>query len=544
MQEILISKDAFGGLSILLFGDILQLPPVRGRPIFSAPFSQKNRSLFHSTENIWKNMEIVTLKVSQRHGVGEWTNCLNRIRTGDTSSEDKILLETRRLKHFPGLDTDEACHVAFTNLEVDTHNTKRLNALPTDLVHVQAGGMYPKGVKPIITKDGIVENTPFLKNLFLKKGARVMLTFNVNLSDSLVNGVLGTILDFVFEDSKVKAVIIEFDNPEVGLQHRKEHFNDCSRFIEQNGTPIYRSCLEHTMKKNGGAKGKTIQFPLRLAWSSTAHKLQGTTIKKGSNLIVHGHVKMPRNMYYVMLSRCSSLENVSLGDSVNLDNILCDQAALKEKVRMDEESVASKMLTGELDIFFINIRSFCKHKEDLQCDIFARKSVCICLAETWIGTEDNISHEFSGKSMFAASKGPGKGCCAILPMDVKHGKKICQDNFQLISFHYKQDIHVVLVYISQKADLKSVKKYLEEILMFSGKEILLGDFNFDSGERNVISSFLKRNNYHQLVQEPTQAAGRTIDHLYVSPALKDAIDLVTMFKYYSDHCAFHVKINV
>ena len=44
-----------------------------------------------------------------------------------------------------------------------------------------------------------------------------MLTFNVNLTDGLVNGVLGTVLGFVHEASKVKAIIIAFDDPKVGL---------------------------------------------------------------------------------------------------------------------------------------------------------------------------------------------------------------------------------------------------------------------------------------------------------------------------------------
>ena len=54
----------------------------------------------------------------------------------------------------------------------------------------------------------------------MKKGARVCVTFNISLSDSLVNGMLGTILDFVYVGAKLKAVIIQFDNPSVGQQQR------------------------------------------------------------------------------------------------------------------------------------------------------------------------------------------------------------------------------------------------------------------------------------------------------------------------------------
>ena len=47
-----------------------------------------------------------------------------------------------------------------------------------------------------------------------------MLKFNVNIADGLVNGTIGTILDFVFDGSRLKAVIIKFDNPEVGNSER------------------------------------------------------------------------------------------------------------------------------------------------------------------------------------------------------------------------------------------------------------------------------------------------------------------------------------
>ena len=542
LQEIFVSTDLFGGRSVMIVGDILQLPPVKARSIFSKPFSSKNRSLFNSPDNLWRNFKVVTLTDNQRQGIGEYTNCLNRIRTGDANNEDKLLLEKRRLKHFPELDTSQACHVFFTNAEVDSHNRKMLNSINEDLISVQAGGIYPKGVKPIITENGIVENTPFLKNLCLKKGARVMLTFNVDLSDSLVNGVLGTVLDFVIENSKVKAVIISFDNPDVGLQQMRDNAHDCSAFKDKSGCPIYRTTLEHTMKKYGGARGKTIQFPLRLSWASTTHKLQGTTIEKGSDLVVHGHKKMPKSMYYVMLSRCASLDNLYLANDVNLDAMLCDPVALEEKLRMDGESIAPKLLKEPLDIFYVNIRSFQKHQADLKVDIFAKQAACLCLVETWIKPDDVIAHDFDEKTMFEASVGHGKGCCALLPPDGQCHSKIINDSFQLLSFIFN-NIQIVIVYVSKEPDLKCLKTSLKETFIADMKKVLIGDFNFDVKETNIVTSFLKMANFHQLVDKPTHTAGRTIDHLYVSPELKKHVEFTVMFKYYTDHSAFHVQIK-
>ena len=59
-----------------------------------------------------------------------------------------------------------------------------LNLLNTELVNVKAEGLYPKGYRLQVTDFGTIENTPFMKDLHLKIGARVMLTFNVSRSFS------------------------------------------------------------------------------------------------------------------------------------------------------------------------------------------------------------------------------------------------------------------------------------------------------------------------------------------------------------------------
>ena len=546
MEEIFISKDLFGGRSVMLVGDIMQLPPVKGRAIFTKPYSAKSRSMFNSSENLWNNFDVVTLKVSQRQKANEWRDCLNRIRIGELSKEDKSLLESRRVQHFPDLNVDNASHVFYTNLEVDQHNKKKLNSLQSDLIEIKAGGIYPRGYLLQIDPKGCIESTPFLKTLNLKKGARIMLTYNVNLSDGLVNGVLGTVLGFVHEGSKVKAIIIAFDDPKVGKQQQREHHHDCSAYAEQNGVPIYRTTLDHTLKK-GGNRGKTIQFPLRLSWASTCHKLQGTTIAEGSDLIVHGHAKkpMPKNMYYVMLSRCSSLNNLYLDENVDLDQLHCDQNALAEKNRLDKESLALSVKEDPLDIFFVNTRSYSKHKEDISIDVFAKYAKCVCLVETWLAPGDHSQFSFENRTFYEASIGDGKGCCVILPKDAPLIAKEAQETFQLITFKYAEEIQVVVLYCSKtkSANLQNVKNSLKKHFDPKLKKLVIGDLNFDISEKNCLSTFFKESNLMQMVDQPTQIEGRTIDHLYVSTEIMANIDIKTVFKYYTDHAALQIKLK-
>ena len=76
-----------------------------------------------------------------------------------------------------------------------------------------------------------------------------------------------------------------------------------------------------------------------LADASTAHKLQGVTIMKGQDYVVHGHKKMPKGMAYVMLSRCSDMNNLYLADNFDVNMIKCIPNALKEKEKFDTSSI-------------------------------------------------------------------------------------------------------------------------------------------------------------------------------------------------------------
>ena len=545
MTEIFISKDPFGGIAMLVVGDLLQLPPVKGSKIHEKPYSKKNASLWNSDESLWANFDTITLEVNFRQGVSVWTECLNRLRVGTVTEEDERLLESRRLSLFPELDVSSASHVFYRNESVDEYNNAKLNSLDSDMVQIDAECIYPKGHRPKLTTHGTIEDTQFRKHLYLKKNARVKLTLNVNIGDSLVNGIFGRIIDFVYERNVVAAVIVAFDNPDIGALQRNNHQRLSSLYSDQNGTPIFRSTLEHSIKSTFGTKGKITQFPLKLAWASTGHGMQGITVQKGSNLIVHGDKKMklPKNMLYVMLSRCSSIENVFLDDLVKLDEIRCDKSALEEKERIDKSSMYNKLRESHYDIFYVNIRSLECHKKDLTKDLYAQQSRYLCLTETWITPTENIEKTLMSKNLYHSSIGNGKGCCFLSPegidQEVKTNANPC---FQMLSVLLQEGYTLVLLYISSKIDLQPVVTVLQEMLTDVSKTILIGDLNFDASEKNCLTRFLERRQFVQKVSKPTQTGGRIIDHVYVPKELENEIDITIMFKYYTDHASLLINL--
>ena len=77
------------------------------------------------------------------------------------------------------------------------------------------------------------------------------------------------------------------------------------------------------------------QFPLKVAFAVTGHKIQGQTIKTGSSIVVNWSKHMPRGLAYVMLSRAESVEDVYIAGNFNPMKIKCVEAALKETDRLE-----------------------------------------------------------------------------------------------------------------------------------------------------------------------------------------------------------------
>ena len=185
----------------------------------------------------------------------------------------------------------------------------------------------------------------------------------------------------------IKCIIIAFDDPNAGKQQREHSQADTFMYIKQNGCAIYRKTQEYPIpykrsSKTHGKVCKVSQFPLKLAWASTGHKVQGITIKKFTNLVVHGHKRLPEGMYYLMLSRSQTLENTFMENFSG--NIRANSESLKENKNLVEKSIVQSYKENHFSIFMVNIRSLRNKIIDLEKDIYAQKADHICVVETWL----------------------------------------------------------------------------------------------------------------------------------------------------------------
>ena len=311
--EIFQTESLFGNISVILVGDLMQLPPVKANYIFQEPLKDAHLKAFHSVANIFESFVPHVLLHNHRQGESKlFAETLNRIREGEMSDDDVKLLQSR-LTNEEFLE-DDAMHIFYTNREVNEHNDKMLEKLKGSKFSMKAGKIVPKGYESRESPNGTVDNTQFMKNLTLKIGARCVLVFNINVIDSLVNGSSGTVIGIESKDGSPYCIIVKFDEENCGKEQKAKYPEMSKKYKEQNGTPIFKQDLEYQVFSRKGyghaARAKVIQFPLKLFYASTAHKMQGQTIKAGSKVVIHWHKNMTNGMAYVMLGRCEKLEDI------------------------------------------------------------------------------------------------------------------------------------------------------------------------------------------------------------------------------------------
>ena len=221
------------------------------------------------------------LKHNHRQGKSrEWTDSLNRFRQGIVTDEDFKKLEERVTNDT--IQELNALHLSYANDVAQSHNDQMLNVLPTELHLIEANKKYPKGRKPTICKkSGFIEKRKILNVFKFKIGARCILTVNINTFDELVNGATGTIIDLEYKNNTIDCIIVKFDRPTCGRQHRNEKYPRLAeKYRANNGTPIFREEIEIQLKSRKGKNlgvgsiAKVYQFPLLLNYGSTAHSIQ------------------------------------------------------------------------------------------------------------------------------------------------------------------------------------------------------------------------------------------------------------------------------
>lgn len=214
--EIKNSSNLFGGVSILAFGDLYQLPPVKQQQIFKPIKYDVSSGIY----TIWREFRVANLTTIMRQKEDQdFAQLLNRIRTASYTATDIATLQTRN-KEFPG-DKKNILYVFARNEDVNNHNTKMLNELPGQKIVIKSINNIPRGFK-LSSSDIMDSGLP--DSITLAINCRVMIIRNINTQDGLVNGVHGVVKHFVVNTKHhITAILILFADDIIGARARSQY---------------------------------------------------------------------------------------------------------------------------------------------------------------------------------------------------------------------------------------------------------------------------------------------------------------------------------
>jgi len=293
-------REPFGGVRLVLFGDLHQLPPVVQEAEVASHLEEEfGGPFFFSVPALREGAGTLRLELTQvfRQSDEALITVLNRIRDGEADAEDLEELNQRVAPIRTLSEGEKFVILTPTNAAAHRINTAYLDALPGQPLTYEAG----------ITGDFTQAAHPTDSALTLKEGAKVILLRN-DPERRWVNGTVARISRL--ED---KRVFIEVE----GREHELEPVSwEQRRYAYDN----------EQEKVVGTVAGTFRQFPVRLAWALTIHKAQGLTLDNvyidlGRGTFAHGQA-------YVALSRCRSLEGLALARKLEPRDILFDPAAM------------------------------------------------------------------------------------------------------------------------------------------------------------------------------------------------------------------------
>jgi len=302
------SSKPFGGVQMILVGDLYQLPPVvvhQEKEMFRTKYASE--FFFDSEAFKQAGFEKVELEKVYRQKDAVFLDILNAIRHNSVTDAQLELLNRQYVGvDGSGQEVRRQMDVTLTTVnrvadEINQRNLDALNGSPMQ---------FAARVQGRLNRD----QHPAPEMLRLKTGAQVMM-LNNDPKGRWVNGSMGIVTGFGFYDEGKNVV-------EVRLESGDEV--DVSPFRWDVSKQVLDP-KSNTLKAK--SIGSCMQFPMRLAWALTIHKSQGKTFDKVRLDLTQG--TFAPGQLYVALSRCRSLEGLSLAKPVEKRHAMVDERVVK-----------------------------------------------------------------------------------------------------------------------------------------------------------------------------------------------------------------------
>lgn len=293
-------REPFGGVRLLMFGDLHQLPPVvTDNEVAAHLESEHGGPFFFSVQALRESAGTSLLELEQvfRQRDEALLGVLNRVRNGEADETDLKTLNAR-VNPIRTLGEGEPYVILTpTNAAAQRINMAYLDALPARAQTYEAG----------VTGEFNAAAQPTDQILVLKEGAKVILLRN-DPDRRWVNGTIARIARLTERQVFIEVKGREYELEPVSWESRRYAFDQAAEKVVETVAGTFK------------------QFPVRLAWALTIHKSQGLTLDQvyidlGRGTFAHGQT-------YVALSRCRSLDGLTLARALRPSDILFDPGVM------------------------------------------------------------------------------------------------------------------------------------------------------------------------------------------------------------------------